>query len=236
MSIHSVVVLNNPTPAAKSRAGTSPTRLGVNTFKPSNTSPMTLLESEDLAWEKFNQAITNEDVAICYDMSMKEFERSTIHDLFKAMSKFMAESKQAYELDHTRIRLEEKIRDMEESSHRMRERMKLEAEEVELKNLAEELSCPQESKDEVIREFKSSKECTDLLDANYAVGFEDFRMDTIELFLEMNFDSIKLRTVAESSLHQTSLEDFNVEDDASIPFPAKDGSKSGGDVPSGLSP
>ena len=55
------------------------------------------------------------------------------------MSKFMAASKQAYELDHERVRLEAKIHDMEESSHRTGERMKLEAEVKELKNLTEEL-------------------------------------------------------------------------------------------------
>ena len=49
MSIPFVVVLDHPAPAAKSKDGTSPTRLSVNTSKPSNTSPMTLLESEDLA-------------------------------------------------------------------------------------------------------------------------------------------------------------------------------------------
>ena len=91
-------------------------------------------------------------------------------------------------------------------------------------------------KDEVIKEFKSSKAFIDLLDANYAASFEDFRMDTLELFSEMNIDSIKLRTAAEISLLQMSSEDLNVEDDASTPFPAKDGSKSGGDAPSGLSP
>ena len=88
----------------------------------------------------------------------------------------------------------------------------------------------------MIREFKSSIVFTDLLGTNYAVGFEDFRMDAFELFPEMNFDSIKLRFAVESSLLQTSLEDLNVEDDASIPFPAKDGSKFGGDALNGLSP
>ncbi|XP_065615747.1 uncharacterized protein LOC136061650 [Quercus suber] len=101
---------------------------------------MTLLESEDLAWEKFNQAVTNEDVAICYDMSMKEFEHSTVHDLFKVMPKFMAVSRQAYELDHTKVRLEAKICDMKKKpNHRTGERIKLKAEEEELKNLAKEL-------------------------------------------------------------------------------------------------
>ena len=60
-----------------------------------------------------------------------------------------------------------------------------------------------QAKDEVIKKFKLSKAFTDLLDKNYAAGFEDFHMDTLELFPEMNFDSIKFCTVAESSLLQT---------------------------------
>ena len=51
------------------------------------------------------------------------------------MSKFMAASRQAYELDYTKVRLEAKIRDMEmESSRRRGERLRLEAEVEELKN------------------------------------------------------------------------------------------------------
>ena len=136
--------------------------------------------------------------------------------------------------------------------------MKLEAEVEELKNLVEELrtdivekdtrldhlqkknkelrSSSSQAKDEVIREFKSFKVFIDLLDKHYATGFEDFPMDALELFLEMNFDSIKLRTVVKSSLLQIGSEDLNVEDDASTPFPTKDGSKSGGNAPNGLSP
>ena len=163
------------------------------------------------------------------------------------MSKFIVASKQAYKLDHTRVRLEAKIHDMEkESSRRMGEMMKLKAEVEELKNLAEELrtdivekdthldhlqkqneelrSSSSQAKDEVIKEFKLSKAFTDLLDANYIAGFEDFCMDAFELFPEMNFDSIKLRTTTESSLLQTSSEDLNVEDNASTPFLAKDDS------------
>ena len=44
---------------------------------------MNLLENEDLAWERFQKVVTNEDVAMCYDMSLKEFEHSVVHDLFK---------------------------------------------------------------------------------------------------------------------------------------------------------
>lgn len=52
----------------------------------------------------------------------------------------------------------------------------------------------------MIREFKSSKEFTNLLDEKYAVGFEDFHMDALESFLGVDFDSIKLHIAAESSL------------------------------------
>lgn len=100
--------------------------------------------------------------------------------------------------------------------------MKLEDKVKELKNLAEELrtdivevdtrldhlqkqddelrSSLSKSRDEVIKEFKMSKEFTNLLDENYVVGFEDFCMDAIESFPEVDFDSIKLCTVVEISL------------------------------------
>ena len=44
---------------------------------------MNLLENEDLAWERFQKAVTDKDVAVCYDMSLKEFEHSVVYDLFK---------------------------------------------------------------------------------------------------------------------------------------------------------
>lgn len=161
-------------------------------------------------------------------------------------------------MDKDKVKLEAKVRDMEkESSHKMGERMKLDGEVKELKNLVEKLridimekdtslghlqkqsgelrSSLSKSKDEVIKEFKKSKEFIDLLDENYTAGFEDFRMDTLESFLGEDFDSIKLRTAAKSSLLQTSSEDMNIEDNASTPHLAKDGPKSRGDVPSGLS-
>ena len=170
----------------------------------------------------------------------------------------MATSKQATKMDYERVRLEAKIRVKEESSHKTGERMKLEAEVEELKNFAKELRTDIVEKDtrldhlqkqnkelrlsskqakvEVIKEFKSSKAFTNLLDTNYAAGLEDFHIDAVELYLEMNFDSIRLHTVAESSLLQTSSEDLNVEDDASTPFLVKDNPKSDGNAPNGLSP
>ena len=51
---------------------------------------MNLLENEDLAWEMFQKNATSEDVAVCYDMSLKEFEHFTVHDLFKVCFYYFA--------------------------------------------------------------------------------------------------------------------------------------------------
>ena len=72
------------------------------------------------------------------------------------------------------------------------------------------------AKDDAIAGFKAPKEFTDLLDYNYVAGFEDFRLDTVENFPEVDFNSIKLNlNAASSSLLETSSKDVNVEDDAS---------------------
>lgn len=70
---------------------------------------------------------------------------------------------------------------------------------------------PTKAKEDVVMEFKASKQYTDLLDANYAAGFEDFRMNAKELFPEVDFSSIKLYVGAASSLLQTSSEDVNID-------------------------
>ena len=54
--------------------------------QPSRNVPMNLLENEDLAWERFEKVVTGEDVAACYDMSLKEFEHSGVHNLFKVIT------------------------------------------------------------------------------------------------------------------------------------------------------
>ena len=96
------------------------------------------------------------DVGACYNMSLKDFEHSGVHDLFKVSS------------------------------------------------------------------CQSSKQFTDLLDKNYAAGFEDFRLDAVENFPNINFSVVKLNLgAATNSLLQTSSEDVNIEDDAStLPLPA----------------
>ena len=56
--------------------------------QPSQRVPMNLLENEDLAWERFEKVMTNEDMAVCYDISLKEFEHTAVHDLFKVCNYF----------------------------------------------------------------------------------------------------------------------------------------------------
>ena len=52
------------------------------------------------------------------------------------------------------------------------------------------------AKTDAMTEFKVSKEYTNLLDANYVARFEDFRMEAIENFPEVDFSSIKLNLTA----------------------------------------
>ena len=42
---------------------------------------MNLLENE-----RFEKAVIGEDMAVCYDKSLKEFEHSSVHDLFKVIT------------------------------------------------------------------------------------------------------------------------------------------------------
>ena len=57
-----------------------------------------------------------------------------------------------------------------------------------LKKRNDELSTLfEKAKGDAVVEFKASKPFTDLLDTNYASGFEDFRMEGIENFPEADF-------------------------------------------------
>ena len=158
------------------------------------------------------------------------------------MSKFIAASRQATGLDKTRIReLNEESKKWAKVAATVKEKGK------ELLNLIEELKADVVEKDthldhlqrkndemstllstaktDAVTEFKASKEYTNLLDANFAAGFEDFRMEAIENFPEVDFSSIKLNlTAATSFLLQASSEDVNVEDDATT-LPPKDDPK-----------
>ena len=50
---------------------------------PSKEVPQHLLGNKDLAWERISTAMTDVDVGACYNMSLKDFEHSGVHDLFK---------------------------------------------------------------------------------------------------------------------------------------------------------
>ena len=155
------------------------------------------------------------------------------------MSKFIAASRQATELDKTRVLLEtriqqvnadckkwagaaEKAKDEVKERNKLIEELRTDALEKEtridhLQKMNDELNARlSKAKEDAVAEFKSSKEYTDTLDRNYAAGFEDFRMDAIENFPEVDFGVIKLNlAAATSSLLQTGSDDVNVEDDAS---------------------
>ena len=66
---------NPPPPTTKTSHRIHPS---VSTKRPPN-----LVLDEDYAWKTFKRIITDKEVSACYDMSVKDFEHSAIHDLFK---------------------------------------------------------------------------------------------------------------------------------------------------------
>ena len=159
----------------------------------------------------------------------------------QAMSKFIAASRQATELDKTRLLLENRVKEAKEESKVWAEvAAKAREEAKELRNLNEELKTDvfekdtrldhlqkknnelsallEKAKEDAVAEFQPSKQFTDLLDKNYAAGFEDFRLDAAENLPNLDFSTIKLNLgVATSSLLQTSSEDVNIEDKDDTP-------------------
>ena len=47
-----------------------------------------LIENEDLAWERFKKVVIDRDLLVCYGMSLKDFEHSGVHYLFKVCELF----------------------------------------------------------------------------------------------------------------------------------------------------
>ena len=157
------------------------------------------------------------------------------------MSKFIAASRQATGLDKTRVLLEKRIQEVKDEAKKWAEvAAKAKDDAKELQTLVKELKVnaaekdlrleePQKKNDkqsillskakgDAVVEFKASKQYTDILDINYAAGFEDFKMDAIEKFLGVDFSSIilNLNAAATSSLLHTGSEDTNIEDGATI--------------------
>ena len=72
----------------------------------------------------------------------------------------------------------------------------------------------EKAREKAIAAFKKSDEYKNRLDSHYAAGYEDFRVDAIEVYPDLDFNSFKLPLATESSLLQMSFEDVNIMDDA----------------------
>ena len=155
------------------------------------------------------------------------------------MSKFIAAPRQAIELYKMRILLETRVQEVKDKCIKWAEvAAKAKDEAKELQNHVEELMTDiiekdthldhlqkrndelstllEKAKGDAVAEFKASNQFTDLMDTNYVAGFEDFRMDAMENFPEVDFSSIKfnLGGATISPLLQMSSKDINIEDDA----------------------
>ena len=75
---------STPTETTPSKTPPSKTTVPI-TSQPSAHVPTNIIENEKLAWVRFQKAVTNEDINVCYDMSLKDFEHSGVHDLFKVI-------------------------------------------------------------------------------------------------------------------------------------------------------
>ena len=76
--------VDSSTPIETTPFKTPPSKMTVPaTSQPSQQVPSNIIENEDLAWERFQKAVLDEDINVCYDMSLKDFEHSDVHDLFK---------------------------------------------------------------------------------------------------------------------------------------------------------
>lgn len=79
--------LKTPLKAPNSKAPSSCLDLELSTVPPVEDLAIafhTYLRSESLDWNKFKTVVKEDDVMGYYDMSVKEFECSIIHDLYKA--------------------------------------------------------------------------------------------------------------------------------------------------------
>ena len=56
---------------------------------PSQQVPQNLIGNEDLAWKRFGTVVTDADMVVCYNMSLKDFKHSGVHDLFKVSKLFL---------------------------------------------------------------------------------------------------------------------------------------------------
>ena len=85
LSVQTIDVDVSP-PVEMTSSKTPPrTTTSISSQPPSRVSS-NIIENEDLAWQRFQEAVKDEDIHACYDMSLKDFEHSGVHDLFKVNS------------------------------------------------------------------------------------------------------------------------------------------------------
>ena len=64
--------VDSSTPTETTLSKTPPSKTTVPaTSQPSAQVPMNIIENENLAWEHFQKAVTDEDINVCYDMSLR---------------------------------------------------------------------------------------------------------------------------------------------------------------------
>ena len=83
-----IVDVDSSTPIESTPSKTPPSKIPLSkSTVPGSSQPSTnIIENEDLAWERFQMAVLDEDINMCYNMGLKEFEHSGVHDLFKVCS------------------------------------------------------------------------------------------------------------------------------------------------------
>ena len=76
--------VDSSTPIETTPSKTPPSKMTMPaTSQPSQQVLSNIIGNEDLAWERFQKVVTDEDINVCYEKSLKDFEHSSVHDLFK---------------------------------------------------------------------------------------------------------------------------------------------------------
>ena len=83
-----IVDVDSSTPIESTPSKTPPSKIPLSkSTVPGSSQPSTnIIENEDLAWECFQMAVLDEEINMCYNIGLKEFEHSGVHDLFKVCS------------------------------------------------------------------------------------------------------------------------------------------------------
>ena len=68
-------------PIETTSSKTRPRTITSVSSQPSPRVSSNIVENEDLAWQRFEEAVKDEDMHACYDMSLKDFEHSGVHAL-----------------------------------------------------------------------------------------------------------------------------------------------------------